>query len=96
MIDLPLDATLRVVLAENPGTGYRWQPEDKYSSCLDLVGRDFFAKPDQAIGAPGMAVFYFRPLRPGRCRLSLKLWRPWEGDQSVVRRFQAAVSIIPG
>ncbi|MDR3592091.1 MAG: protease inhibitor I42 family protein [Negativicutes bacterium] len=93
-VALPLDAMLRVTLAESPGTGYRWQLEEGSGNCLALSDRNFFPPGGPAIGAAGLAVFSFKPLRPGYCLLALKLWRPWEGDQSVVRRFQTAVSIM--
>jgi len=93
-IVLPMDTTLRVVLTEKPSTGYRWQVEDKSSGCLEMVFQEFSAKHSQMIGAPGLAVFYFKPIKPGRCTLILKLWRSWEGDKSTVKWFQITVSII--
>jgi len=96
VIILPKDATLRVVLEENPSTGYRWQVEEADNGCLRMVSNEFVANNAHAIGAPGMVVFYFKPVRPGFCPLDLKRWRPWEGDKSVVERFRIAVSIISG
>lgn len=96
VIILPMDATLRVFLGENPSTGYRWQVEDISSHCLNMVSNEFLAKNSPAIGAGGKVVFYFKPIKPGRCTLYLKLWRPWEGDASIVKRFRMAVSIISG
>ncbi|MBU2703559.1 putative secreted protein [Sporomusaceae bacterium BoRhaA] len=96
VIILPMYAILRVVLAENPATGYRWQVEDTSSSCLEMISNEFLAKNDHAIGATGIVVFYFKPVKLGRCKLYLKLWRLWEGDKSIVKRFRIAVSIISG
>jgi inhibitor of cysteine peptidase len=93
LVVLPMDSMLRVALAENPSTGYHWQVDDMADSCLELVSREFFASGDPVIGAPGMVVFCFRPAKPGRCALALKLWRPWEGYKSIVKRFRAVVSI---
>ncbi|VBB07591.1 proteinase inhibitor i42 chagasin [Lucifera butyrica] len=95
IIILPMDATLRVFLEEKPSTGYRWQVEGR-SNCLKMVSHEFLAKSDPAIGAGGTAVFYFKPVKPGYCSLSLKLWRSWEGDKSIIKQFQIAVSVISG
>ena len=95
-IILPMDATLRVALRENPSTGYRWQVEDISRNCLRMISKKFGANHAHAIGSAGIAVFYFKPIKPGRCTLYLKLWRSWEGDTSIVKRFQKTVSIISG
>jgi inhibitor of cysteine peptidase len=93
VIILPMYAILRVVLAENPSTGYHWQVEATSSSCLEMVSNEFLASPVPAFGAAGIVVFYFKPIKPGNCKLYLKLWRSWEGDKSIVKRFQIAVSV---
>ena len=94
IIILPTDATLRIFQTENPSTGYRWQVEDISRSCFQIVSSEFLAN-NQLIGAAGIEVFYFTPVRPGRCTIYLKLWRSWEGDKSIVRRFRIGVSVIP-
>jgi predicted secreted protein len=95
-IVLSMDSILRVNLEENPSTGYAWQEEEQSSSCLQLVSKDFFANNNLVIGAAGIATFYFKPVKMGRCPLTLKLWRSWEGDHSVVKWFHVSVSIING
>ncbi|MBP2651705.1 MAG: hypothetical protein H6Q74_2530 [Firmicutes bacterium] len=93
VIVLPMDSMLRVVLEEKQLTGYRWQVKDK-SSSLEMVSHKFYAKNDQVKRAAGVAIFYFKPINPGRCTLVLKLRRSWEGDKTIVRRFRIAVVII--
>lgn len=96
VIILSMTAILRVSLAENPSTGYRWQVEKTNANCLEIVSNEFLAKNDYAIGSPGIVTFYFKPIQPGRCKLFFKLGRPWQGEKSIVKRFQIAVSIISG
>ncbi|MBP2644107.1 MAG: hypothetical protein H6Q67_1994 [Firmicutes bacterium] len=93
VITLPFGSTLRIILEENPSTGFRWQVEDKSSSCLNLLTHEFYANKEYAIGATGTEVFYFEPARPGRCLLFLKLLRSWEGDKSIIKRFRITVII---
>jgi inhibitor of cysteine peptidase len=96
IIAVPMAGILRVVLAENPSTGFRWQVEDSSSNCLEAVSSQYFSSKNPVIGSPGTAVFTFKPVKPGRCRLSLKLWRSWEGDKSIVKRFQIIAAITGG
>ncbi|MBP2651462.1 MAG: hypothetical protein H6Q74_2287 [Firmicutes bacterium] len=93
LIDLPVAATLRVILEENPSTGYRWKVEDQSSGCLEMVSHEFYINNDHIVGAGGLVVFYFQPMKPGRCTLYLKLGRPWEGDKAITKRFRIAVFI---
>ncbi len=96
VIILPRYAILRIVLEENPSTGYRWQVENISSRCLEIVSNEFVAKNGPAIGATGIVVFSFKPVKPGRCELYLKLWRSWEGDKSIVKQFRITVAISNG
>jgi inhibitor of cysteine peptidase len=79
---------ITVRLRENPTTGYRWSVET--TDGLELVGDDFEAG-GGAIGAAGERVLEFRATRPGSHKLRLKNWREWEGDASVIDRFEADI-----
>ena len=71
-------------LAENPTTGYRWTVES--SQGLELIDdQNFFG---EGLGAGGARVLQFRSRRNGECELRLKHWREWEGETSVIGRFQ--------
>jgi len=92
-IILSMNSTLRVVLEENPSTGYMWEVEDNNSSCLQMISSNYFAKNNMIMGAGGIVAFNFKSLKPGRCPLSLKLWRSWEGEDSIVKRFKVIVTV---
>lgn len=71
-------------LAENPTTGYRWGVES--SQGLELIDdQNTFG---EGLGAGGLRVLQFRSRRSGECELRLKHWREWEGEGSVIGRFQ--------
>ncbi len=77
--------TLR--LEENPTTGYRWSVEA--SAGLDLL--EDRNESGGAPGAGGMRVLTFRVARAGSFALRLKHWRDWEGEDSVINRFDAEI-----
>jgi predicted secreted protein len=93
IVILPMTAMLTVILKENPTTGYIWQEEGNSTPCLELTSSEFLTKASHGIGAGGIEVFYFRPLSPGKCELFLKLWRPWKGEKSVIKRFRIGVAV---
>ncbi len=82
---LPLGGGFAVELDENPTTGYVWAIDSMDEERVSLVRSDF--RPGSgAIGAGGRRVFLFRAEAAGRARVSLKLWRQWIGDASVIDR----------
>ena len=46
-----------------------------------------------AIGAAGVREFVLRPTQAGTYALSFKHWREWEGDSSVIGRFDLSVVV---
>ena len=92
--------TLSIQLPENPTTGYRWAmqtPDDQNSEQnldpnLELLSSEF--SPQSAgVGASGQRTFTFRAKSPGTAHLQLKEWRAWEGDRSILNRFELTVEV---
>lgn len=83
---------LVVQLSENPSTGYAWTLEPGVTSGLTPEGAKFRAS-DAVAGGGGVREFRFLATEPGVTDLRLKLWREWEGDRSVARRFHAKVTV---
>jgi inhibitor of cysteine peptidase len=83
--------TLRVVLRDISTTGYRWAIDALNESVLGLVNTDL--TPAGAVGGGGVRTIHFVANAPGQTQLRLKLWREWEGDRSVIERFEAAVTV---
>lgn len=84
-------------LYENPTTGFRWQVV-RADGLVEEPAVDE-ARPSRGpvehpqVGAGGTRTFRFRTLTPGTGRLELKLWREFEGDSSVVKRFAIDITI---
>lgn len=84
-----------VVLPENATTGFRWAV-DSLGDAVTLT-QDGYPSPDepprteQVFGRGGLREFRFEVVSPGTTTLTMKLWREWEGDASVVEHFALVV-----
>ena len=81
-------------LPETATSGYRWAPDGHDSRVLDLAETTALY-PHAAPGSGGQAIFRFRVIGVGAGVLSLKSWRGWEGDGSIVERFAATIDAAP-
>ncbi len=69
---------LRVVLTENPTTGFRWQLTPVDVAVLRLEMDDYQRAPGTGVGGGGARVFRFAAVGPGNVNLRLELKRAWE------------------
>lgn len=90
IIEMNVGKVFVVHLPENPTTGYHWMVES--TNQLEQVGNHF--EPGGAIGAAGLRVFQFRTKVIGLYELHIKNWREWEGDASVIKRFDVKIVVI--
>jgi inhibitor of cysteine peptidase len=83
--------TVEVRLAENATTGYRWAAEYVDAAVVELLdtSADY---PASGIGASGVTVFRVLVQGAGSGSLGFKCWRPWEGDDGVLRRFAVVIT----
>ncbi|HEY9628009.1 MAG TPA: protease inhibitor I42 family protein [Coleofasciculaceae cyanobacterium] len=84
--------TLSLQLPENPTTGYRWAVQSPENQNLELQSSEF-SPPSSGIGGSGQRVFTFRAKSSGTANLQLKEWREWEGDRSILNRFELTVRV---
>jgi inhibitor of cysteine peptidase len=91
VVDVKMSDLVEVRLDENPTTGYRWAPEGIDEAILELEVQEFISSPDAGVGGGGSRTFCFRVVSPGIASITLKKWREWEGNSSVLERFQATV-----
>src|SRR5215471_4761975 len=77
---------ITIVLEESPTTGYRWAFEASEPRIL-LLQQDEFSPGGSGVGGGGKRTFSFITQHAGTIRLEFKLWRDWEGDSSIRRRF---------
>lgn len=89
-LEVETQTLVTVRLKENPTTGYRWEVET--AGGLEMVG-DSFEKTGNAIGSAGVRVFQFRASGTGSHRLSIRNWRDWEGEGSIIDSFYATILV---
>jgi len=83
-----------VALEESPTSGFRWELDPLDQDVLELESSDFIPADASHLGGDGMREVSFRVKKAGSAHIALKLWRDWEGEASVTRRF--AVDVIAG
>lgn len=88
---------IELMLPENATTGFRWQVV-RADGLVEEAPADHESPPrapeeQQRIGAGGTRRIRFRARTPGTGRLELKLWREFEGEPSVSKRFVSEVTI---
>lgn len=92
-IEVQSGDTIIVRLDENPTTGFQWAIDKSNDAILTLQDSDYVPAPDSRIGSGGQRVFTFKTQSAGAVDLQLKLWRQWEGDQSITDRFVVTLQI---
>ena len=80
-------------LEENPTTGYRWALETHDDNVVSLLHQEYGTSPHAAVGGGGQRSWTFIAQKAGTDTLQLKLWRPWEGESSITRRFTVTLHV---
>jgi inhibitor of cysteine peptidase len=80
-------------LEENPTTGYRWALETHDENVVSLQHQEYVTSPHAAVGGGGHRSWMFIAQKVGTDTLHLKLWRAWEGETSVTRRFTVTLHV---
>lgn len=78
-------------LPENPSTGYRWTLDPVDAAILAVTETGFTGS--STVGGGGDARWQLRANAAGDVAVSLKRWRPFEGERSVVERFAVTLHI---
>lgn len=91
LIDVNLTTRISLILPENPSTGYIWSLD--LPDGIQIESSTFLAASKQMPGAGGEHTWVLRPLHSGDLVVHAKLWREWEGDQSVLQRFQVTLRV---
>jgi inhibitor of cysteine peptidase len=89
-VNVEAQSLVIVNLEENPSTGYMWKVET--AEGLEIIS-DSFEKESNALGATGMRTFQFRASESGSHNLSIKKWRKWEGETSIIDCFYAIIVV---
>jgi len=80
-------------LEENPSSGYRWALETHDENVVSLQHQEYGSSPHAAVGGGGQRSWTFIAQKAGTDTLQLKLWRAWEGDSSITRRFTVTLHV---
>jgi inhibitor of cysteine peptidase len=80
-------------LDENPTTGYRWVLEGDVHPVLEVLDVQYVQPPATGLGRGGQRVWTLRAKSSGSVGLLLELRRAWEGDKSIVKRFEVTVQV---
>ena len=80
-------------LPETPTTGYVWTVD--CASSILAVGEGEFTPQHTGLGGGGERRWVIAAKTAGTSTLSLKRWREWEGDASVIERYQVTFNITP-
>ena len=86
--------TIFVRLNENSTTGYRWD-FDNLDEKMVQVERASYERASEAVGSGGEATWSVKPQTSGTAKMRMKLWRQWEGEQSVVETFAFTLKVEP-
>ncbi len=85
--------TIAVRLAGNPTTGYTWAVDEVDKKIMELVDSSYTRSSPERIGSGGWRTLTFKAISAGTSSIKLKYWRAWEGDASVVKRFDITIKV---
>ena len=91
--DIRQDDIITIALRENPTTGYRWTVDRLNEIAFILQSSDFLLPEDPKFGEGGTRIFVFRVKKVVNTHIQLKHWREWEGDSSIIDRFDVALMV---
>ncbi len=80
-------------LKGNRTTGYSWAIEEVDDNVLELVNDVYIPDKPVLTGSGGVWTITFKAVSVGASPVRLKYWRPWEGESSVVERFEVTVRV---
>jgi inhibitor of cysteine peptidase len=90
---MDIDEVIVVSLDSNATTGYEWAIDELDETVVTSLGSTYIAPANGAVGQGGIEEWTFEALDSGITTLSLKYWRPWEGDASIVDRFELMLEV---
>jgi len=92
-IEVQVGDLITVSLDENPTTGFRWAIDKSDDDVVALQSSEYAAASGSRMGGGGQRVVTFEARKAGVAVIHLKLWREWEGDQSITQRFAVTLRV---
>lgn len=93
-ISIKMGDVMEISLNENSSTGFRWSLEKSNDEILELLNSDYIQAFGSEVGSGGKRIWKFKAKKSGDVLLVLKRWRAWEGDKSIVERFDAIIRVV--
>jgi inhibitor of cysteine peptidase len=84
--------TLELSLDENPTTGYRWAVESLDTRVI-AAQEGKYSSSSGGVGGGGSMKWSLKAIASGKTEFRLKLWRQWEGEASVQKRFNVTLIV---
>ncbi|BBQ01061.1 hypothetical protein BSFA1_61890 (plasmid) [Burkholderia sp. SFA1] len=91
VVEMRTGERLAVCLNENPSTGFRWALDGE-TRLFDIEDNRYTAA-SANLGSGGQTCWFLRAKGAGQEGVAFKLWRHWEGDKSIVKRFDFAANV---
>lgn len=80
-INTSIGKSFSISLPSNPTTGYSWKVVRIDKTMLDLTNEDYKPPKSGLIGAGGIQIWQFKPIKKGKTILKLAYQRPWENKK---------------
>ena len=93
-VELPVGDEVALRLQENATTGYRWAIDSADANLVD-INEGPYVSTSEKMGGGGEAQWLIKAKAPGATSIKLKRWRQWEGESSVVERYEITLRISP-
>ena len=92
-IEAQVGDLITVSLNENPTTGFRWAIDESDDDVVALSSSEYAVTPRSRVGRGGRRVVTFEARKTGTAAIHLKLWRAWEGEESITQRFAVTLRV---
>jgi inhibitor of cysteine peptidase len=93
-VELHVGDEVALRLPENATTGYRWAIDSADANLVDIKEGQYVSTSEK-MGGGGEAQWLIKAKAPGATSIKLKRWRQWEGESSVVERYEITLRISP-
>jgi len=93
-VELHVGDEVALRLPENATTGYRWAIDSADANLVDMTEGQYVSTSEK-MGGGGEAQWLIKAKAPGATSIKLKRWRQWEGESSVVERYEITLRISP-
>jgi inhibitor of cysteine peptidase len=92
-VKLPVGDEVALRLPEDARvTGYRWAIDSADTNLVDIKEGQYVSTSEQ-MGGGVEAQWLIKAKAPGATSIKLKQWRQWEGESSVIERYEITLRI---